>query len=102
MDALRARITDVPVKVFIDNVLPFCEAKDVISFGCTNKFFTLVANDKKFWKRKLAIDCNFPVSETARTGGWRCLYRISRNPRIFVWGYVTSSFRCDMGCSFVR
>ena len=95
MDVLRARITDIPVKVFADNILSFCEVKDAISLGCTNKFFALVANDEMFWKRNLAIDYNFPVSGTARTSGWKFIYQRLRNPRIFVWGYVTFSFRCD-------
>jgi len=92
MDALLARITDIPVNVFVDNILPFCEVKDVISLGYTNKFFALITNDEMFWKRNLVIDYNFTASETARTSGWRFLYliyRSSRNPRIFVWGCVT-------------
>jgi len=28
-------ITDIPVKVLTNNILPFCEAKDVLSLGCT-------------------------------------------------------------------
>ena len=84
----RTGIADVPVKLFIDTILPFCEAKDVLSLGCTNKFFAVVATDDTFWKRKLAIDYNFTGSETARTNGWKFIYQRLRNPRVFVWGYV--------------
>ena len=84
-------ITDIPVHVITDNVLPFCETKDVISLGCTNKFFALTT-DETFWKRKLAADYNFPVLGTARTSGWKFLYQRLRKPRIFVWGCVVFSF----------
>jgi len=82
-------ITDIPVKVFASNILPFCEVKDVVSLGRTNRFFALVATDETFWKRKLAVDYNFPVSGTARTSRWKFIYQRLRNPRVFVWGCVT-------------
>ena len=84
-------ITDIPVKVFTNSILPFCEAKDVISLCCTNKFFAFVATNETFWKRKLAIDYNFPVLGTARTSGWKFIYQKLRNSRVFVWGCVTLS-----------
>ena len=81
-------IADVPVEVLIDNILPFCEVKDVFSLGCTNKFFALITTDDTFWKRRLAVDYNFTGSETARSSGWKFIYKRLRNPRVFVWGYV--------------
>lgn len=83
-------IADVPVEVLIDNILPFCEVNDVVSLGCTNKLFAIVTTDDMFWKRRLAIDYNFTGSETARTSGWKFIYKRLRNPRVFVWGYVIS------------
>lgn len=81
-------IADIPVELLIDNILPFCETKDVFSLGCTNKFFALVTTDDMFWKRRLVVDYNFTGSETARTSGWKFIYKRLRNPRVFVWGYV--------------
>jgi len=85
-------IMDIPVNVFTDNILPFCKTKDVISLGCTNRFFALVAADETFWKQKLVADHNFPVLGTARTSGWKFLCQRFRNPRVFVWGCVTFLF----------
>jgi len=101
MDALQARIMDIPINVFTDNILPLCEVEDVISLGCANKFFALVANDETYWKQKLVIDYNFTGSETGRTSDWKFLYQKFRNPRIFVWGCVTCSFicQCTHACS---
>ena len=48
----KARITDIPAKVFIDNILPFCEVEDVLSLGSTNNFFASLATDEAFWRRR--------------------------------------------------
>ena len=88
MSTQRTGIADIPVELLIDNILPFCEAKDVFSLGCTNKFFALITTDDMFWKRRLVVDYNFTGSETARTSGWKFIYQRLRNPRVFVWGYV--------------
>ena len=80
---------DIPVKVLMDNILPFCETKDVISIGCSNKFFALIATDM-FWRKKLAVEYNFTGSGTTRTSGWKFMYQRLRNSRVFVWGCVAS------------
>jgi SCF-associated factor 1 len=92
MASQKTGIADIPVEVLIDNILPFCEVKDVFSIGCANKFFALVTADDMLWKRRLAVDYNFTGSETARTSGWKFIYKRLRNPRVFVWGYVTFLF----------
>ena len=91
MATQRTGIADIPVELLLDNILPFCEAKDVLSLGCTNKLFSLVTTDDMLWKRKLAADYNFTGSETARTSGWKFIYQRLRNPRVFVWGCVIFS-----------
>jgi SCF-associated factor 1 len=96
----KARFMDIPVKVLINNILLFCEAKDVLSLGCTNKFFALIANDGTFWKQKLAVNYNFTGSETARMSGWKLIYQKLRKPQVFVWGCVTFSFCYVMVYSF--
>ena len=83
----------------MDNILPICETQDVISLGCTNKFFALVATDM-FWRRKLAVDYNFTGSGTARTSGWKFIHQRLGNPRVFVWGCVAFSFCYDVRGSF--
>ena len=92
MASQNTGIADIPVEVLIDNILPFCDVKDVFSIGCTNKFFALVTADDMLWKRRLAVDYNFTGSETARTSGWKFIYKRLRNPRVFVWGYVIFLF----------
>ena len=100
MAGLWTKITDIPVKLFVDNVLPFCEAKDVVSLGCANKFFALVANNNTFWRRKVAADYNSTGSGTTRKSGWKAPYH-KLNPRVFVWGCVVFLF-FDVMRVFIR
>ena len=102
MSTHKSGIADMPVELLIDNILPFCDAKDVFSLGCTNKFFALITTDDMFWKRKLVADYNFTGSETARTSGWKFIYQRLRNPRVFVWGYEIFSFSMLRGRSFIN
>ena len=84
-------ITDIPVEVFLDNLLPFAPVRDIRSFGSTNKFFAAICADETFWKRMCQEDFNFTSQETARQSGWKNLYRGLNHPKIFVWGFVTMS-----------
>ena len=79
---------DLPVGLITNKILPFCEVRDKLSLGCTNKFFALVMSDGEFWRRKLAIEYNFTGSETNRMSGWKFIYLRLRKPRFFAWGCV--------------
>lgn len=81
-------VADIPVEVFLDNLLPFAQVRDILSLGSTNKFFAALSADETFWRRKCQEDFNFTSQETARQSGWKNLYRGLRYPRIFVWGFV--------------
>jgi SCF-associated factor 1 len=81
-------IADVPVEVFLDNLLPLAELRDVLSLGSTNKLFAAVCADETFWRRRCQADFNFTSQETARQSGWKNLYRGLKHPKIFVWGSV--------------
>jgi SCF-associated factor 1 len=95
---------DIPVEVFLDNLLPLAELRDVLNLGSTNKLFAAVCADETFWRRRCQADFNFTSRETARQSGWKNLYRGLRHPRIFVWGSVitlvrTLSSRDAFSCS---
>ncbi|KAH8093827.1 RCC1/BLIP-II [Cristinia sonorae] len=79
-------VTDIPVEVWLDNILTHLPLADLLRLGCANRFFYLLASDEPFWHRKLQQDFNFPSSDTARLTGWKFLYRRLRNPQVFVWG----------------
>lgn len=79
-------LADVPVEVLLDNLLPSVDIRDLLSLACTSKFFSLLCADDMFWKRKLQSDFNFSGAGTARTSGWKLIYKGLHNPRVFVWG----------------
>ena len=79
---------DLPTGLLTNRILPFCEGRDMLSLGCTNKFFALIMSDDAFWRRRLAVDYNFTGSETNRTSGWKFIYLRLGKPRLFAWGCV--------------
>ncbi|KAG2132798.1 regulator of chromosome condensation 1/beta-lactamase-inhibitor protein II [Suillus clintonianus] len=79
-------LSDLPVEVLLDNLLPWLAIPDLIHLGETDHFFARLCNDETFWKRKLEEDFNFTDERTARISGWKRLYRGLRNPKTYVWG----------------
>ncbi|KNZ74628.1 SCF-associated factor 1 [Termitomyces sp. J132] len=59
---------------------------DILNLGCTSKFFAAVSSDDTFWQRRLQTDYNFSGAGTARTSGWKLIYRGIFKPRVYVWG----------------
>ncbi|CAL1714558.1 unnamed protein product [Somion occarium] len=84
-------ITDIPVEIFLDNLLPILPVSDILRLGCTNRFFYLLTNDEPFWHQRLQRDFNFPSSDTARTTGWKFIYKRLTNPKVYVWGEASHS-----------
>lgn len=80
------QLSDLPVEVLLDNILPNLPIADLLHLAITNKLFAALCSDDTFWKRKCQEDFNFTGSETARTSGWRSLYRGLSHPRVFGWG----------------
>ena len=81
-------LESIPVEVFLDNLLPLLPIVDLQHLGATNKSFYKLTSDDLFWKRKIQQDYNFPDFDTARTTGWKFMYKRLANPKVYVWGYV--------------
>ncbi|KAJ3976445.1 regulator of chromosome condensation 1/beta-lactamase-inhibitor protein II [Lentinula raphanica] len=79
-------ITDIPVEIILDNLLPRLPLNDLFHLQSTNKFFAQLCDDETLWKKKLSEDYNFPDESTARTSGWKFIYLRLTKPRVFVWG----------------
>ncbi|KAG1770740.1 regulator of chromosome condensation 1/beta-lactamase-inhibitor protein II [Suillus occidentalis] len=79
-------LSNLPIEVLLDNLLPWLAIPDLIHLGQTDHFFARLCNDETFWKRKLEEDFNFTDERTARISGWKRLYRGLRNPKTYVWG----------------
>ncbi|KIM90238.1 hypothetical protein PILCRDRAFT_811954 [Piloderma croceum F 1598] len=79
-------LSDLPVDVLLDNLLPSIPVPDVLNLASTNRFFAILGADDTFWKRKLQDDFNFSGAGTARTSGWKVIYKGLSKPRIYTWG----------------
>lgn len=79
-------LADIPVEVFIDNLLPVIPLKDILSLTVTSKDYAALCSDDTFWKRRLKEDYNFSDASSARTRGYKFLYKGVHNARVYVWG----------------
>ncbi|CAL1714557.1 unnamed protein product [Somion occarium] len=82
-------IKDIPAEIFLDNLLLMLPVPDILRLGCTNRFFYLLTNDEPFWHQRLQQDFNFPSSDTARTTGWKFIYKRLTNPKVYLWGHAS-------------
>lgn len=78
--------SDMPLELLLDNIFPFIPTPDLLNLCCTSKFFALLCSDDTLWRRKLRTDFNFSGETTARTSGWKYIYRGLSQPKAFVWG----------------
>ncbi|KAE9399557.1 RCC1/BLIP-II [Gymnopus androsaceus JB14] len=75
-------VTDIPIEIFLDNLLHLLPLNDLLSLQGTNKFFAALCSDETFWKQKLSQDFNFPDETTARTSGWKFIYSLFGHGRM--------------------
>ncbi|KIJ20926.1 hypothetical protein PAXINDRAFT_106772 [Paxillus involutus ATCC 200175] len=80
------KLEEIPIEVLLDNFLPLLPISDLLSLTTTNRFFATLCNDDTFWKRKIQKDFNFSDEDSARTSGWKFIYRGLVHPRTYVWG----------------
>ena len=85
-------LEDIPVEVFLDNLLPLLPVLDLQHLGATNKAFYKLTSDDSLWKCRTQKDYDFPNFATARTTGWKVMYKGLANPKVYVWGYVILYF----------
>ncbi|KAL1723026.1 regulator of chromosome condensation 1/beta-lactamase-inhibitor protein II [Schizophyllum commune] len=74
-------ITDLPIEIFTDYILSFLPVSDILHLAQTCRFFALICADDTFWKIRVKEDFNFTGAGTARTSGWKFIYRGLYNPR---------------------
>lgn len=78
--------TDLPIEILQDNLFPHLPARALLNLTCTSKFFAVLCSDDAVWRRKLASDFNYSGAGTARTSGWKVIYRGMHKPKVYVWG----------------
>jgi SCF-associated factor 1 len=86
--AVMPSISDSPIDLLLDNLLPCIPVKDLLHLAQTSRFFADLVADDTLWKRKLQADFNFDGAGTARTSGWKFIYKGLLKPSVFLWGSV--------------
>ena len=84
-------LSDLPIELVQDHLVPFLSPQSLLALGATNHLFQSICYDETLWKLKCKSDFNFSGSATARTRGWRVIYKGLSNPKVFVWGLVLNN-----------
>nr|GAT45716.1 RCC1/BLIP-II protein [Mycena chlorophos] len=71
----------MPLELLLDNLLMIMPIESVLQLASTNKFFATLCADELLWQRRLKADFNFSDAGTARTSGWRFIYKNIYNPK---------------------
>ncbi|KIO32011.1 hypothetical protein M407DRAFT_67253 [Tulasnella calospora MUT 4182] len=80
-------LTDLPVELLLDHVLPALDLPSLLALAQTSKFFSALCSDDTFWRLKLRRDYNFTSNaDTARESGWKVIYKGIRRPSVYTWG----------------
>ena len=95
-----ANLQELPVEVLLDNILPVLPIRDVLALGEVDRRFHDVVDDETFWKRRCDVDFNFSGARTARTSGWKRIYKGLSNPKVYAWGYALYFSILDNAHSF--
>lgn len=88
-------LSTLPPELVLYHVLPPLRVRDALSLGAANKYFQVLCKDEGYWKLKCQEDYNFDGSGTARSTGWKLIYKGLTNPKAYVWGYVSLDFQSE-------
>jgi SCF-associated factor 1 len=86
MTAPSSTLQTLPVEVLLDHVLPTLPTQGLLNLSSTSRQFADLGDDDTLWKRKLLEEFNFSGEGTARTSGWKFIYRGLSRPQTYVWG----------------
>ncbi|KAG8909266.1 hypothetical protein FRC02_007909 [Tulasnella sp. 418] len=80
-------LSALPYELLVNHLLPSLSLSSLLALTCTSKDFATKCSDPILWKRKLETDFNYyPGDETARTSGFKLIYKEIHRPKVFVWG----------------
>jgi SCF-associated factor 1 len=72
---------DIPVEVFTDHIFPSLPIRSLLRLASTCTLFAGLCEDETVWKRRIDQDYNFSGAGTARTSGWKFIYKGLFKPR---------------------
>jgi SCF-associated factor 1 len=82
-------ITDLPVDVLIQDLLPRLNYHSILALTETcQKFYTL-CNDEALWKKLALREFHIPAHATFRNKGWKDIFSKLNDPVVYTWGEGT-------------
>ncbi|KAF8966329.1 regulator of chromosome condensation 1/beta-lactamase-inhibitor protein II [Flammula alnicola] len=101
-ESTHLTLSELPLEVLLDNVLPFVPASDLLSLAQCSKLFAVLCADDTLWKGKLSEDFNFSGQGTARTSGWKFIYKGLFKPRgYFIYDILSEKANGRLGLPHV-
>lgn len=79
-------VSQLPYQLLLDNVLPLLDIQTLIRLRSVSHAFKEAVDDDVVWRRRIRSDFRFPLQSSARTTGWKTVYRGLANTELYTWG----------------
>lgn len=81
-----AGLLQLPYQLLVDAVLPLLDLRDLVRLRAVSQALRNTVDDEVVWRRRIVGDFQFPLLSSARTSGWKTLYRGLSDPELYTWG----------------
>ncbi|PWN34257.1 RCC1/BLIP-II [Meira miltonrushii] len=78
--------SQLPYQLVLDTILPLLDIQTLIRLRAVSHAFKEAVDDNVVWRRRIRSDFRFPLQSSARTTGWKTIYRGLANPELYTWG----------------
>jgi SCF-associated factor 1 len=82
-------LSNLPVDVLIQDLLPRLPYKTLIELSKTSKFFYRLCGDESLWKKLALRELHIPAYATFRNRGWKDIFAKLHHPVVYTWGEGT-------------
>lgn len=79
-------VSQIPYQLLLDAILPLLDIQTLIRLRAVSHAFKEAVDDNVVWRRRIRTDFRFPLQSSARTTGWKTIYRGLANPELYTWG----------------
>ncbi|KAJ2959173.1 hypothetical protein NQZ79_g5306 [Umbelopsis isabellina] len=83
------KLSDLPLDVLIQDLLPRLPYRALIDLSKTSKFFYRLCGDESLWKKLALRELHIPTYATFRNRGWKDIFSKLHDPLVYTWGEGT-------------